>query len=66
MSHHTDPFGPAIHTGNVWLRTVADRPGSDDRMTAQLPTSLRRVLLGADFSDIPTAAGIFETPEGRP
>ncbi|WP_051180040.1 DUF2267 domain-containing protein [Nocardia concava] len=158
MSQHTDPFGPAIHTSRIWLRTVADRLGTDDRMTAlqllrawlhttrdrldiggtahlsaqlptllrgvyyegwtpgrvpvphdpqsflhqfarsadvpveeagrsaaavtdalaqlfspgqldhvlaQLPTPLRRILLGSDFSDILTAAGIFETPEGR-
>ncbi|MEU1430171.1 DUF2267 domain-containing protein [Nocardia sp. NPDC005746] len=158
MSHHTDPFAPAIHTGRVWLRTVADRLGTDDRMAAhqalrawlhavrdrldvgaaahlsaqlptllrgvyfegwtpgrvpvphdpqsflhqfarsadvsveearrsaaavtdalaqlfspgqldhvlaQLPAPLRRVLLGADFSDILTAAGIFEAPEVR-
>ncbi|MFD7844896.1 DUF2267 domain-containing protein [Nocardia sp. NPDC059764] len=159
MSHHTDPFAPAIHTGRVWLRTVADRLGTEDRMAAhqalrawlhtvrdrldigaaahlsaqlptllrgvyyegwmpgrvpvphdpqsfllqfarsadlseeearrsaaavtdalaqlfspgqldhvlaQLPASLCRVLLGADFGGILTAAGIFETPEGRP
>ncbi|MVU78304.1 DUF2267 domain-containing protein [Nocardia sp. ET3-3] len=158
MSQHTDPFGPAIHTSRIWLRTVADRLGTDDPMTAmhllrawlhttrdrldigaaahlsaqlptllrgvyyegwtpgrvpvphdpqsflhqfahianvpvdqagqsaaavtdalaqllspgtldhvlaQLPAPLRRILLGADFSGILSAAGIFETPEGR-
>ncbi|MFE2994667.1 DUF2267 domain-containing protein [Nocardia sp. NPDC059246] len=158
MSHHTDPFAPAIHTGRIWLRTVADRLGTDDRMQAhralrawlhtvrdrldigvaahlsaqlptllrgvyyegwtpgrvpvrhdpqsfldqfartadvsteearrmsaavtdalaqlfspgqldhvlaQLPVPLRRVLLGTDFSDVLTSAGIFETPEAQ-
>ncbi|WP_067537052.1 DUF2267 domain-containing protein [Nocardia crassostreae] len=34
MSHHTDPFAPAVHTANEWLRTVADRLGTEDRMFA--------------------------------
>ncbi|MFC9994051.1 DUF2267 domain-containing protein [Nocardia sp. NPDC127526] len=34
MSHHTDPFAPALHTANQWLRTVADRLGTEDRIFA--------------------------------
>lgn len=32
MSHHTDPFAPAVHTAHEWLRSIADDLGTDDRM----------------------------------
>ena len=32
MSHHTDPFAPAVHTANEWLAVVAGRLDTDDRM----------------------------------
>ncbi|WP_227982003.1 DUF2267 domain-containing protein [Nocardia spumae] len=34
MTYHDDPFAPAVNTAHVWLRTVADRLGTDDRAFA--------------------------------
>lgn len=31
MSHHTDPYAPAVHTAHVWLAAVGERLGTDDR-----------------------------------
>lgn len=34
MSHHTDPFAPAVHTAHVWLAAVSDRLDTQDRVFA--------------------------------
>lgn len=34
MSHHTDPFAPAVHTAHEWLAVVCDRLETDDRRFA--------------------------------
>src|SRR6266702_2065320 len=34
MSHQDDPLAPAVHTAHEWLRSVADRLGTDDRSFA--------------------------------
>ncbi|MGF6885131.1 uncharacterized protein (DUF2267 family) [Nocardia sp. GAS34] len=34
MSHHNDPFAPALHTAHQWLNTVAESIGTDDRRFA--------------------------------
>ncbi|WP_041563986.1 DUF2267 domain-containing protein [Nocardia brasiliensis] len=38
MSHKRDPFGPAVHSANVWLRHVADGMATDDRLFAYRAT----------------------------
>lgn len=34
MTHHDDPFAPAVHTARTWLHTIADRLGTEDRAFA--------------------------------
>ncbi|MFX0577895.1 DUF2267 domain-containing protein [Nocardia nepalensis] len=34
MSHHVDPFAPAVQTAHDWLRAVADSLDTDDRAFA--------------------------------
>ncbi|MFE5289977.1 hypothetical protein ACFRAQ_33855 [Nocardia sp. NPDC056611] len=41
-------------------------PASPSMKQARQSAPLRRLLLGADFSDILTAAGIFEVQEAQP
>lgn len=38
MSHTRDPFAPAVHSANVWLRHVADAMATDDRIFAYRAT----------------------------
>ncbi|MEU7143953.1 DUF2267 domain-containing protein [Nocardia sp. NPDC046473] len=38
MSHPRDPFAPAVHSANVWLRHVADAMATDDRAFAYRAT----------------------------
>ncbi|MFG1798186.1 DUF2267 domain-containing protein [Nocardia sp. NPDC049149] len=38
MSHKRDPFAPAVHSANVWLRHIADGIATDDRTFAYRAT----------------------------